>query len=760
MRKLATAALAFSAAVFLANTLLPEGRLLVLAVLAAAAGAALALLRRKWLTPAVIALVFFALGLLRYALFVDATLKKAAAFDGRTVSVTGRVLDYPDVYEGYVRLTLRIEDGELPRFKAVLYDNDKLLSRAEPGDRVRFAAKVSPADSLYGKPYDNYIVNGIFFRLRMKGEAELTPGGFSLHTLPVKLRHFLCSRVDAVFPGDVRPFLKALMLGEREEFYADDGLYVSMTRAGLMHVVAVSGLHVAFLVGLLQFLLGKGRRGTLTAIAAVWLFVLMTGAGKAAVRAGFMQTLLLLAPLLRRENDPVTSLSTVLALCLCASPLAARSVSLQLSYAAMAGILCFFERTEAAFEALLPERLLCRPTRYLTASAAGALSVLPFTVPLTALHFGYVPLLSFLSNPLCLWAVSFSFCGAWISTALSVIPALGRAAGWLCAWPVRYLQICARALSAFPYSVLYTRTHGAWLWIAVSYALFVPAFLLRRRRFLRVLVPGAVSLALLTGIFVHAWRESRTGEHVTVLNVGQGQCITAFAGESSAVIDCGSSGTLDNAGALAGEYLLSRGRSEIDVLLLTHLHADHANGAVRLMEMLPVKTLVLPADADDGDGLYQKLTACAKRRGTRIVELDVSSRLQAGGLSMDVYCLPGGANENERCLMTMLRAGGIDVLITADAPKATERRLAAKEELSDADVLIVGHHGSKDASSEELLREVGGRTAVISVGYNTYGHPAEETLERLTAGGYTVLRTDLDGTIEIRQGEDHGEKTR
>ena len=127
---------------------------------------------------------------------------------------------------------------------------------------------------------------------------------------------------------------------------------------------------------------------------------------------------------------------------------------------------------------------------------------------------------------------------------------------------------------------------------------------------------------------------------------------------------------------------------------------------------------------------------------------------------MDVYCLPGGANENERCLMTMLRAGGIDVLITADAPKATERRLAAKEELSDADVLIVGHHGSKDASSEELLREVGGRTAVISVGYNTYGHPAEETLERLTAGGYTVLRTDLDGTIEIRQGEDHGEKTR
>ena len=756
MRKLASAALGFSAAVFLDNYILPFERLIVPAVLAAATGAMLALLRRRWLTPAVLALVFFALGLLRCAIYAGSTLERAAAYDGQTVGVTGRILDYPDVYDGYVRLLIRVEDGELPRFKAVVYDNERLLADAQPGDRIRFTAKVSPADTLYGKPYDNYIVNGIFFRLSIRGEVGLTRGGFSLRTLPVRLRHFLCSRVDTVFPADVRPFLKALMLGERDEFYADDALYVSMTRSGLMHAVAVSGLHVAFLVGLLRFLLGRGRLGTLISIGALWCFVAVTGAGQAAVRAGFMQTLLLLAPLLRRENDPVTSLSAVLALCLCASPLAARSVSLQLSYAAMAGILCFFERLEAAFEASVPERILCRPTRYLLASTAGALSVLPFTVPLTAIHFGYVPLLSFISNPLCLWAVSLSFCGAWISTALSVIPALGSAAGWLCAWPVRYLQLCARALAAFPYSVLYTQTRGAWLWIAVSYAALLPALLLRKRRLLRVLVPGLVSLALLIGVFVYARWDSRTRDTVSVLNVGQGQCITAFAGDSTAVIDCGNTGTPDNAGALVGEYLLSRGRTEVDVLLLTHLHEDHADGAIRLMELLPVKTLVLPADAGDGVGLFKQIAACAERNGTRVVELDASSELRIGELSLDVYVLAGGSDENERCLMAMLHAGALDVLTTADAPKALERRLAAAEDLSAADVLIVGHHGSGYASSEELLREVGGRTAVISVGYNSYGHPAEETLERLAANGYTVLRTDRDGTIELRQGEAHG----
>ena len=468
------------------------------------------------------------------------------------MSVEGRLLDYPDVYYGYTRLLIRIDDGDLPRFKAVVYDNDHLLDGALPGDRIRFDATVRTADTLYGEPYDNYIVNGVFFRLTIKGEAGLTPGGFSLRTVPVRLRRLLCSRVDEVFPTDVRPFLKALMLGDRDDFYADDALYVSMTRSGLMHVVAVSGLHVAFLVGLLRFILGRGKTGTLVSIAAVWLFVLVTGAGKAAVRAGFMQTLLLLAPILRRENDPVTSLSAVLALCLCASPFAARSVSLQLSYAAMAGILCFFDRIESAFEAHVPERFLCRPVRYLLASVAGSLSVMPFTVPLTALHFGYVPLLSPISNPLCLWAVSVSFCGAWLSTALSVVPLLGRAAGWLFAWPVRWLMLCARLIASFPYAVLYTKTRGAWLWIAVSYALLLSALALKKRRGLRVLAPGLISLSLLIGIFVWARMDSRSEETVTVLNVGQGQCITAFAGDRTAVIDCGNTSNLANAGSLAG----------------------------------------------------------------------------------------------------------------------------------------------------------------------------------------------------------------
>ena len=163
-----------------------------------------------------------------------------------------------------------------------------------------------------------------------------------------------------------------------------------------------------------------------------------------------------------------------------------------------------------------------------------------------------------------------------------------------------------------------------------------------------------------------------------------------------------------------------------------------------------LKTLLLRANADDSDSLYSSILACARKNGTRVVELSEPSLVRAGDLSMDVFCLPGGQDENERCLMAMLHAGGLEVLVTADASDKMERSLTAAEDLSEADVLIVSHHGSRYASCDELLREVRGRTAVISTGYNRFGHPADETLDRLAEYGYTIQRTDRDGTIEIR----------
>ena len=756
MRKLATAALSFSAAVFLANDILPAPWLPIIAAISAILGIGILLLRRRWLRPAVIALFFFALGLLEYTIYCHLTVDRAQKYAGQTMEISGTVLDYPDNYDSYTRLRVRLTSSDLPHFKVIVYDNKKQLTAAKPGDTVSFNAKISTADTLYGEPYANYNVNGYFLRLNIKGEEKLQSGSFSLSTLPVRLHHFLCGRVDEIFPPDSRAFIKALMLGDKEDFYADDALYVSMSRAGLMHVVAVSGLHISFLVGLLVFLLGNGRHSALIGVVLIWCFVLVTGGSNSALRAAIMQTLLLMAPILRRENDPLTSLSAALALLLAACPLAAKSVSLQLSFAAMAGILSFGQRLYVWLMRPVPEKLNCKAVRYVLGTVASSLSVMPFTVPLTAIHFSYVPLLAVLSNVGCLWAVSFCFCFAWAACILSVIPMLGTAAGWLCAWIVRYILLIAGLVAHIPYAVLYLKTGGALTWMLVSYALLFLGFLLRRKHVLRVVLPVGLSLSMLVGIILYTEYFYRNNDCVTVLDVGQGQCITAFAGDATAVIDCGNINTIDNAGTIAGEYLLSCGRRSIELLILTHLHTDHADGVVRLMEMLPVDTLILPADGAEDENLRDSILACAARHGTKVELIDSDAQVRCGRMDAQLYKLADDGDLNERCLMIDLSVGGRHLLVTADAPKAMERELAAQAALEETDILIVGHHGSKYASSEELLKEVGGGLAVVSVGYNNYGHPAPETLEKLEAYGYQVKRTDEDGTVEIRLEREYG----
>ena len=758
MRKLATAALSFSAAVFLANYVFPTGWLILPAVISAVLGAILALLRRNWLRPVVVALLFFALGLTEYDVYYRGTVGQAESLDGETVSVTGTVIDAPDVYDSYCRLRMRVDEGELKHRKVIVYDYDKVLTDAEPGHRLAFTARVRSAGTLYGKPYDNYYVNGFYEKLTIRGEAEQLETCFDLCLLPVKLRLALCRQIDRVFPQEARAFLKALMLGDKQEFYQDDALYVSMSRAGLMHVVAVSGLHIAFLVGVLLFLMGNGRAGAISGIVVVWAFVLITGCGKAAVRAAFMQSLLLLAPILRRENDPITSLSAVLALLLAVCPLAAKSVSLQLSFGAMAGILCFFQPIYRFLVPHFRKGALGTVFRYAAAVLSSSLSVMAFTVPLTAIHFGYVPLLSFAVNIACLWAVSACFSLAWFACLLSPVPLLGKAAAWVCTLLFRYIRFCAGLVSHAPFSVLYTQTKGSGLWIALCYALLLWALLYRRKKLFRIVLPTVLSIAVLAAVLIRSERHYRSQDTMTVLNVGQGQCVTAFAGDTTFMVDCGCIYNLDNAGETAGEYLLSCGRDRVQVLMLTHLHEDHVNGVVRLLEMLPVDTLILPSETEDPDGMRQTLLDAAKFHGTEIVELNKNAAVERGRLRMAIYYVPGGREENERCLMAKLSIGETDLLITGDSPLSVERKLVKREELSGTEILVAGHHGSRYASAEELLREAGGQLAVISVGYNTYGHPADETLERLAENGYTVLRTDQNGTVELTIGEHHGEK--
>ena len=276
-----------------------------------------------------------------------------------------------------------------------------------------------------------------------------------------------------LYEGDTAAFLQALLTGDKSGL--SDRVYGDLSGAGLLHITAVSGLHCMFLLGLLQVLIGRHRRRLLAAVAVPVLifYAFLAGASPSAVRACIMAIFLLAAPLLGRESDPPTALSAALAVILLANPFAAASVSLQLSFGAVAGLLWLSPRVYRGLAGEKPGRHRVR--RFLAGSLSATAGALVFTIPLTAIYFNQLVLVSPLSNLLCLWVATTAFVLGLMSVLLSmgVMPP-GMLLAWPADWVVREpLAKPARGLCALPYHALSFSNSYLKYWLTYAYALLL-----------------------------------------------------------------------------------------------------------------------------------------------------------------------------------------------------------------------------------------------------------------------------------------------
>jgi competence protein ComEC len=221
-----------------------------------------------------------------------------------------------------------------------------------------------------------------------------------------------------------------------------------------------------------------------------------------------------------------------------------------------------------------------------------------------------------------------------------------------------------------------------------------------------------------------------------------------YNSDYTAVIDCGSSSGED-AGTITAEYIYSLGRNRIDALVLTHYHSDHANGVKKLMAMVDVDTFILPLPENDESTLDEKIIELATDAGSDIIYVTEDTDVTMGDTEMYLYAPMGSESENERGVCILVAEDDFETLITGDVNSTIEKTLVSTEKIPDIECLIVGHHGSKYSTGYELLKAVKPDIAIISVGENDYGHPTEETLERLANQKIPVYRTDELGNITI-----------
>ena len=750
MRKLAIVCLSLSAGILLSYYSVDSGILPVLSGICVLCFIILFFsVQDNKARPLLIALLAFSLGLSCFSLYRNRVERISGRIPAETFEHRAMVIAYPEQLTETSRTAVLILDPDA-HYKAWLYDRYANTDGLRPGNVIRFSASFSPVHDRTSRAYESNLAKGFLATGSLKSEVLLEKKGPAFLFLSKELNRTVCETIPKVFSGNTSVFLKALLLGEKTDLYADDAIYSALLRSGFMHTVAVSGMHVSFVAGFCLLLFGSRRRGALLSIAIIWLFVFTTGNTPSALRAGIMQTVLLMAPVFRRENDPITSLSFALAILLLINPGSAGSISLQLSFGAALGIILFSGKIHELLLSGIHSQRIRRILQYPAAVLASSLGVSAVTIPLCGLHFGYFSILSILTNLAAIWLIPICFCGAFICVILFwIIPApailIGKGISILC----RYVLLVCSAVAKIPYAVIPFDNPYILILFVLIYALFILYAFSAFSGARKILFPLGLSALLLVLYF--GWFRIGTASicaQVAILDVGQGECVTAIAGNRSLVVDCGSSDYTVHAGERCAEFLFLHGQEDLDTLVLTHLHSDHVNGVCSLLRILPVKNLFIPINADPNSEEYRKILQASEESGTHIYLVDSDACLTSGEMTVLLYPSFVYTEENESCMSVFLQVNGRSFLITGDSPGSNEILLLEKPEIGKTDVLVAGHHGASGSTTPLFLQRIMPDHTVISVGRdNSYGHPSIYTLQRLQAADSIIYRTDRNGSV-------------
>lgn len=752
MRVLATIGFSFSAGVFLAALLPWNGWQLYAAggVLLLALAWLFAARKQKYFRRGLLILLPLAVSLAYFAGYDHLVRQPIENRCGAASDFAATVCDWPQATERGARVTVELEGYH--RARAVLYGEAELLA-ARPGDTVTGTAQWQSAAHFDSDDVTHFNARGVYALLYGREDVRLLAGdGDALRWLPQRAGKAFREKVAAIWDDPrVSGFLTAELTGDKSAM--DDGDYLAMQETGLAHLFAVSGLHCAFLVTLLALLISRRQRLLCAVTIPLLLFyMVMVGMSPSVVRACIMQIFLLIAPLFRRGSDPLTSLAAALLVILMCNPFAAASVSLQLSFSATLGMVLLSPRLYKLLTGWYKGK--CRPLRaalcFVAANLSATLSAVVFTAPLTAWYFRIFVLVAPLSSLLAVPAAGWSFMTAFVTVLLGFVwLPLASLLGWISWALVRYILWIANGMMSWRYHAVYFTNPYLIYWLLFLYAAFIGCAATPDGKRKYLLASALSVLTLTAAIWVNRQDYQYGVLTALTLDVGQGESVILTSDGETALVDCGSSNSYKDPGGLAADTLHSMGVRELSAVVVTHYHADHTNGLYEVLRRIPVQTIYLP-DIEDEYGVRERLVSLAEEKGAQVTYVTKETADTLGDTVLTIYPpVQSGGDLNELGLTALASAGDFDLLITGDMSGSTEKKLVETYALPDIEVLVVSHHGSRYSSNIRFLKSVTPEAAVISVGDNNYGHPSEETLQRLLAVGADIWRTDQQGTIRI-----------
>lgn len=713
-----------------------------------------------------------------------------------TVIVQGKIYKIENTAFGtniYLK-GVEVENGEKSVSVKRIFVNTEKIPNVKIGNIIKVRGKLRQFEEAANKGnFDSrkyYLSLGFYGKIEA-GTIEVINGDYSgirqgLYELRMEIierLEKLCSDNNGIFSiiNNKNGIIGAIILGDKTDLDSDIKELYSVS--GIAHILAISGLHISFIGMAIYRLLRRRFRFLFSAavsIPVVLSFGIMSGFGISTIRAIIMFILKIIGEVLGRKYDAITAISLAGLVLLVQNPFVVCNSGFQMSFGAIIAIVLILP---------IVEEILNTDNKIIKVLSANFTISLVMN-PILAWNYYELPTFSFLLNivvvPLMSVVIVSSIAGIFCSCIMFgfgkvvIFPGCGILELYTFLCNIINKSSVASIVVGQPkvtiiivyYAILlvvlfglknirtkYTRAEKERNIIKKETGLVLEKKAKKERRIkgqnIKLRLACIVGFLLLNCLIYYI---PNPGFYITFINVGQGDGIVIHGDNGTKVmVDGGSTSEKQVAKNCIVPYLKAEGIGTIDYSIITHTDKDHISGILEILEnnnsnRIRIKNLVMP-DINMKDDTYNELIEKAKLKKINVLYIKKGDTLSLG--KTKIKCIypettTTASDKNDYCTVLSVKNKTSKILLTGDISKKIEEKI--KDDIEENyTVLKVAHHGSNYSSSEKFLKKVNPKYSIISVGKNnSYGHPGNETMERLRKQGGVIYRTDEKGGITIR----------
>lgn len=706
--------------------------------------------------------------------------------DEQEVELVATIISNKKEKSNSIEYEIKAENGKYAKTKLILYIKKSKDINFEYGDKICIKG-------IYKEPEKARNYGSFSYKEYLKTKGIY--GSINVSKLDIKLikknnvniinrfANYLSTKIVQNVERNIEEkqagLLIGILLGNKD--YLKEEIEQNFKDSNLSHMLAVSGAHVSYIILGITYFFNKAkfnkRISKIITIILLLFFIVLVGGTPSVTRACLMAVYLIIGTLIYKKADIKSSICLSLLIIIIKNPYSLFDIGLQLSYGGTIGIILFSgkilkianiknencnqknKEKEKKNKNKLKD-IIIKIISYIKQMAIISICANAIIMPIMAYHFSTISITFIISNILagpilgiivilgfiyCIFSIVFSPISLILSFILKIFLNI----------LIEITNICSK----LPFSKIYVKTPSLLLICAYYSCIFINLKFEFKNIICKLKKIGykkIISIILIVLLIFQIIKIIPKDLKINFIDVGQGDSTLIVTPKNKTILIDG--GGSSNSNYDVGKktllpYLLDRGITKIDYIIISHFDTDHATGVAQILGKIDVSSIILTRQLEEND-TYRHILSIAKEKKIKLIYVKEGDVLKIGGVKISIIHpenkLMINNPMNNNSIVCKVEYNSFSMLLTGDIEMEAEELILRKNINLKADVLKVAHHGSKTSTTEEFLKAVNPKVALIGVGKNNnFGHPSNEVVQRLKENGTRIYRTDENGEISI-----------